>query len=46
MPEMNGRAQARHLLSLYPHLGGLFMSGFTADVIARDGVLDEGVHFV
>ena len=48
MPEVNGRALARHQLSipLYPHLRRLFMPGFTADVIARDGVLDEAVHFV
>jgi FixJ family two-component response regulator len=46
MPGMNGRPLARHLLSLSPHLRHLFMSGFTADVIAHDGVLDEGVHFV
>ena len=24
----------------------LFMSGYTADVIAHHGVLDEGVHFI
>jgi len=46
MPEMNGRALANNLLSLYPHLKRLFMSGYTADVIAHHGVLDEGVHFV
>jgi CheY-like chemotaxis protein len=46
MPEMNGRALAKNLLSLYPHLKRLFMSGYTADVIARQGVLDDGVHFI
>ncbi len=24
----------------------LFMSGYTADVIAHHGVLDDGVHFI
>ena len=46
MPEMNGRDLARRLLFLYPNLKRLFMSGYTADVIAHHGVLDEGVHFV
>jgi len=46
MPEMNGRDLARNLLSLYPNLKRLFMSGYTADVIARHGELDEGLHFI
>ncbi len=46
MPEMNGRDLAKNLLSLYPDLKCLFMSGYTADVIAHHGVLDEGVHFI
>ncbi len=46
MPEMNGRDLARNLLSLYPDLKRLFMSGYTANVIAHHGVLDEGVHFL
>jgi CheY-like chemotaxis protein len=46
MPEMNGRDLAKNLLSLYPDLKRLFMSGYTANVIAHHGVLDEGVHFI
>ncbi|MBP7459710.1 MAG: PAS domain S-box protein [Candidatus Delongbacteria bacterium] len=46
MPEMNGRELAKNMLSIYPQLGRLFMSGYTADVIAHHGVLDEGVHFI
>ena len=46
MPEMNGRDLARELQSLYPELKCLFMSGYTADVIAHHGVLDQGVHFL
>jgi hypothetical protein len=34
------------LLSLYPNLKRLFMSGYTANVIAHHGVLDEGVQFI
>jgi PAS domain S-box-containing protein len=46
MPGMNGRDLARNLLSSFPHTRRLFMSGYTADVIAHQGVLDEGVHFI
>jgi CheY-like chemotaxis protein len=46
MPEMNGKDLACKLLSLHPHLRCLFVSGYTADVIAHHGVLDEGVHFL
>ena len=46
LPEMNGRDLAKNLLSLYPDLKRLFMSGYTADIIAHDGVLDEGVYFI
>jgi two-component system, cell cycle sensor histidine kinase and response regulator CckA len=46
MPEMNGRDLARKLLSLYPDLKCLFMSGYTADVISRHGAIDEGVNFI
>ncbi len=46
MPEMNGRDLAKTILSLYPHMKCLFMSGYTANVIARHGVLDEGVNFI
>jgi two-component system cell cycle sensor histidine kinase/response regulator CckA len=46
MPEMNGRDLANQLVALRPTLKCLFMSGYTASVIARQGVLDEGVHFM
>ena len=46
MPEMNGRELAKKLLSLYPGLKRLFMSGYTAEVIAHHGVIDEGVAFL
>jgi PAS domain S-box-containing protein len=46
MPEMNGRDLSEQLHVLYPNLTTLFMSGYTADVIAHRGVLDEGVNFL
>ena len=46
MPEMNGRDMAEKLLSIYPHLRCLFMSGYTSDVMVLRGILDEGVGFI
>jgi PAS domain S-box-containing protein len=46
MPEMNGRELAKRLNSLYSNISNLFMSGYTADVIAHHGVLNEGVNFI
>ena len=46
MPEMNGRDLAQTLLTLRPTLKPLFMSGYTADVIATRGLLAPGVAFI
>jgi len=46
MPGMNGRELSERLLSLYPRLKCLFMSGYTSDVIAHHGVLEPGVPFI
>ncbi len=46
MPEMNGRELAKALTSIFPELRLLFMSGYTADIIAPHGVLDEGINFI
>ena len=46
MPDMNGRDLAVQLKKLHPHIKTLFMSGYTANVIAHHGVLDEEVQFI
>ena len=46
MPDMNGRDLAEKLRSLHPETKFLFMSGYTADIISDQGVLDKGVHFM
>ena len=46
MPEMNGRELSQILLSLRPRLKCLFTSGYTANVIAHHGALDEGINFI
>ena len=46
MPEMNGRDLAEHLRPTRPTMQCLFMSGYTADIIGRQGVLSEGTRFL
>ncbi|MEW6593349.1 MAG: PAS domain S-box protein [Thermodesulfobacteriota bacterium] len=46
MPEMNGHALAEQINGCRPGIACLYMSGYTADIIARHGVLEQGVHFI
>jgi len=46
MPGMSGRDLAKRLLELHPTIKRLFISGFTADVIAQRGILDNGMNFL
>jgi CheY-like chemotaxis protein len=46
MPEMNGRELAEQLSAIRPNLKCIYMSGYTADVIAHRGILEEGVNFI
>jgi two-component system, cell cycle sensor histidine kinase and response regulator CckA len=46
MPEMNGRDLAQRLAEIRPGIRCLFVSGYTADVIARHGVLEDGLRFL
>ncbi|MHB1185820.1 MAG: PAS domain-containing protein [Desulfobulbia bacterium] len=46
MPEMNGRELVQRLSALRPAMHCLYMSGYTANVIAHHGVLDPGIHFI
>jgi PAS domain S-box-containing protein len=46
MPEMNGRELAEQLSTIRPNLECLYMSGYTADVMAHRGILDKGLNFI
>jgi CheY-like chemotaxis protein len=46
MPGMTGRELARLLVALRPGLKTLYTSGYPADVIAHEGVLDPGVFYL
>ncbi len=46
MPGMNGRDLYERISHQLPDLKVIYMSGYTEDVIADRGVLNEGVHFI
>ncbi|MGD9971535.1 MAG: PAS domain S-box protein [Desulfatirhabdiaceae bacterium] len=46
MPEMNGQELRNRLHDIQPEIQTLFMSGYTANVIAHHGVLDQGINFL
>ena len=46
MPEMNGRQLSHTIQLCHPDIRVLFMSGYTANVIAHHGVLKEGINFI
>ncbi|MDZ7699888.1 MAG: PAS domain S-box protein [Deltaproteobacteria bacterium] len=46
MPRMSGKALVEEIQNIRPDIKTLFMSGYTANAIAHQGVLDEGVHFI
>ena len=37
---------AEKIQSLHPSIKCMFMSGYTANIIAHRGILDAGVHFI
>lgn len=46
MPTMNGRELYERLATLRPGLKVLYMSGYTDDMIARQGIMHNGVEFI
>lgn len=46
MPEMNGKQLYGMIAEQYPSMRVLYMSGYTDNVIAHHGIVDEGVNFI
>ncbi|MDZ7697699.1 MAG: PAS domain S-box protein [Deltaproteobacteria bacterium] len=46
MPKMSGKDLAGKIQNIRPDIKTLFMSGYTANAIAHQGVLDKGVQFL
>ena len=46
MPQMSGRELWNKLRTLRPEMKCIFMSGYTANVIAHHGVLEPGMNFI
>ncbi len=46
LPGLDGRQLAERLKALHPETKVLFTSGYTANIIAQHGVLDEGIAFI
>jgi CheY-like chemotaxis protein len=46
MPGMNGKELERTLLKIYPDIAVLFMSGYTADVLFSEGIVEDETNFI
>jgi len=46
MPKKNGREIYDEIRGLRPNIKFIFISGYTADIILKKGIVEEGVDFV
>jgi len=46
MPKMNGQDVADKLKNSHPESSVLFMSGYTGDIIATEGMLEKDINFL
>ncbi|HVN95598.1 MAG TPA: ATP-binding protein [Syntrophorhabdaceae bacterium] len=46
MPKKNGKMVQEEITGIRPDIKTIFMSGYTADIIHKKGVFEEGIHFI
>jgi YesN/AraC family two-component response regulator len=46
MPDMNGKELTEHIKAIQPSLHVLYISGYTADIVAQRGILDQETNFL
>jgi YesN/AraC family two-component response regulator len=46
MPEMNGHELADKLKKEHPHIQCLYVSGYPAQVLSSEKILEAGTHFL
>ncbi len=46
IPDMNGMQLCNKIVELRPDIKVIYISGYTSNVIAHNGILDEGINFI
>ncbi len=46
MPKKNGKEAYNEIRKMRPDIKAIFMSGYTADIVHKKGILDEGLDFL
>jgi PAS domain S-box-containing protein len=46
MPKKNGKETYEEIKKIQPDIKAIFTSGYTADVLHKKGILDEGINFL
>ena len=46
MPKKNGKEVYDEIVKIEPQIKALFISGYTADIIQKKGILEEGLNFI
>ena len=46
MPRKNGKETYEEIRAINPYIKAIFVSGYTEDIISREGLLEQGINFV
>ena len=46
MPNMSGKELAKRIKEIFPSIKIIFSSGYTENLIVKNGVLEKGIHFI